>query len=148
MTIEPRYTISLLRFSMVIFDIDNVESSKKFTIVFSYQEFKVDTSSQTYTVPQQFSTATFIGLTDFSAVNASCGLEFNWEYDLPNNRILFNRSIVYQYSTASCGLQYIRVAFFYMKTWSCPAAYPYFNLATNMCDDFCTFYTYANVTAK
>ena len=61
---------------------------------------------------------------------------------------MFNKSIPPTYSSAQGGLTFFRVSIFYMKTWYCPDTYIYFNLATNMCDDYCAMYLYANVTAQ
>ncbi len=126
-------------------DKENIEGSGKFTVVAYYVELPA-TSNQYISIPQQFADNTLIGLVDYTSWNSSCGLEFNWEFDLANNRIIFNQSVLYS-SSASAGLQYFRVAIFYMKTWFCPASNVYFNLNTNMCDDYCAKYLYANTTA-
>lgn len=50
-------------------------------------------------------------------------------------------------SGAAAGLQSYRAAVFYLKKWYCPSPHIYFNLNTNMCDDYCAKYLYENVTA-
>lgn len=146
MVVQPYYQVDLIRFSIVAFDREDVERSGQFTIVFYYTELS-GTSDQYITIPQEFATSTLIGLLDYKAVSASYGLEFNWEFDLANNRIKFNNSVPHTSSSADGGLTSFRIAVFYMKTWFCPATHIYFNLDTNMCDDYCAMYMYANSSA-
>ncbi len=105
------------------------------------------TSNQYISIPREFATNTLIGLVDFTTVNAYYGLDFNWEFDLSNDRIIFNKSVPYG-SNAYGGLTAFRAAIFYIKTWFCPAPNIYFNLTTNMCEDYCEKYFYGNTTAQ
>ena len=97
-------------------------------------------------IPRQFAPATFIGLLDYSAETSGSGLQFNWQLDLANDRIIIQPSITYTPTTIE-GLLAYRVVIFYVKTWNCPYPNIYFNLVTDMCDDFCAKYNFANSTA-
>jgi hypothetical protein len=98
-------------------------------------------------IPAAFINATLIGLLDYVATSANCGLDFNWEPDPANNQVIINQSVVYYQSSAICGLLQYRVIVFYVKTWYCPADHIYFNLVTNQCDNYCQAYFYGNQTA-
>jgi hypothetical protein len=50
-------------------------------------------------------------------------------------------------SSATCGLTKYRVIVFYIKTWYCPSPHYYFNLATDLCDNFCQAYYFGNISA-
>lgn len=126
-------------------DIDDIEKSAEYTVV-SYDVELPATSDQYISIPREFATNTLIGLVDYTTVNAYYGLEFNWEFDLSNDRIIFNHSVPLN-SNAYGGLTSFRAAIFYIKTWFCPATHIYFNLITNVCDDYCAKYLYENSTA-
>jgi hypothetical protein len=137
-----------MRYSLVVFDLDSIDSSGKFIGFYLAQEFTIDLSNQFYSLPQEFFTSSFIGLLDFTISNVTCSLEFNWEFDSLNNRTVFNKSVVYPYANAICGMRAARVNIFYLKTWACTTLFPYYNIATSKCDDFCPSYKYPNSTAK
>ena len=46
-----------------------------------------------------------------------------------------------------CGFSKMSSTIFYMKTWQCEGATPYFNLTTNLCQDDCGLYYFKNTTA-
>lgn len=82
---------------------------------------------------------------DYTTLDARNGLEFNWEFDLPNDRVIVQPSVLYPgQSSARGGLTGYTVVVFYVKTWDCLVPYYYFNLDTDMCDDYCAKYFYAN----
>ncbi len=100
-------------------------------MVSQYVEFPA-TSDQYISIPREFSTNTLIGLVDYTAVNANYGLEFNWEFDLNNDRIIFNKSVPFS-STAMGGLTAFRANILYIKTWYCPPPATLYNSIDSLC---------------
>jgi hypothetical protein len=82
---------------------------------------------------------------DFNTISPRCTIDFNLIFEPDNSRIVLKKSVPHQGSLfADCGLKSARLVTFYMKTWFCPDPYYYFNLQTDMCDDYCASYFYGN----
>jgi hypothetical protein len=85
---------------------------------------------------------------DYNAPSPLCTIDFNLVFEPDNYRIVAKKSVPHPASLSpNCGLKSARLVTFYMKTWYCPAPYYYFNLDTDMCDDYCASYFYGNQTA-
>lgn len=71
------YKLTYLRFSIVAMDITDVQASGKFTLV--YQSITFFGNQTNYIpLPAAFIDATLIGILDYVAGSANCGLDFNW----------------------------------------------------------------------
>lgn len=91
-----------------------------------------------------------LALTDFGSENGTCGLDYNWNFDnnvggIPHV-IAFDASDPSPNSTATAGLNYLKSTLFYIKTWNCASPYIYFNLTSELCQNGCASYYYANST--
>ena len=146
--VTGQMTISLLRFSIVVFDTVNIESSYKYSPFLSIDTFNVFSINTNLTILGNFQTQMLLGLIDFMADTANCRLDTNWVPYPASNTILVERS----YNTSSpvimCQLRSQRLSIFYLKAWTCPTAQPYYSLSTKMCNDACPFYTYLNITIE
>lgn len=147
-TVFPNYSIWLLRLSFIGMDIANVESSRQFTIVYSSGRYYFDKDSY-IPLEQAFFRNIFIGMLDFNTQAPACTIDFQLVFDQPNSRIIVKKSVP---SSASyypnCGLISAQMNIFYMKTWFCPSPNYFFNLDTDMCDDYCPTYNWGDKIAK
>lgn len=80
---------------------------------------------------------------DFNTQSPGCTIDFNLVFDQPNSQIIVKKSVPHPGSLyPNCGLKSARLNIFYMKTWFCPSPNFYFNLKTDLCDDYCPTYTW------
>lgn len=141
-TVNPSYRIWLLRLSFIGMDIANVEGSGQFTIVYSTGRYYFD---KDYYIPleQAFFGNIFIGMLDFNTNGPGCTIDFQLVFDQPNSRIIVKKSIPNSGSLyPNCGLLSAEMNIFYVKTWYCPPPNYYFNLDTDLCDNYCPKYTW------
>ena len=71
-------TVTKLQFSQIIFNQKDVESSNKYFIV--YQEWITDLNGGFKAIPIEFVDNFIMAITDFQAVEAKCGFQYQWEF--------------------------------------------------------------------
>ena len=70
-TTEFRITVTRLQFSQIIFNQEDVESSRRYYIV--YEQWITDLNGGFRAVPSEFIDSFIMAITDFQAVEAKCG---------------------------------------------------------------------------
>lgn len=68
--------ITQLYFSQIIFNIDDIESSKKYVIVTKIWETPVDGGF--LALPEEFMDNFIMAVTDFETLYGYCGFEYQW----------------------------------------------------------------------
>ncbi len=88
-----------------------------------------------------------MGLTDFSTIDGKCVISYQWNFATVSGtygvQILTSAPIDSSYD---CALSRIKSTIFYMKTWKCQTTSPYFNLTSNLCQNGCAEYYFANTS--
>lgn len=141
--------VKFIYLSLVAFDSNNFGGSIVQSPIHSIHNLTVYASENYILHPMDFQRTTLAGLSGLSLAQEDCGIDFNWQFDLPNSRIIVNKSSN-QYSGVAydCPLQNVLFSNFYIRSVTCPSSHPFYNSGTNMCDNFCSPYNYANLTAK
>jgi len=75
--VQDGYKLTYLRFSIVAMDITDVQASGKFTLIYQSLTFWGNITNYV-AIPATLIDFTLIGLLDYSATSANCGLNFNW----------------------------------------------------------------------
>lgn len=104
-TVFQYSTVTKLHFSEIIFNENDVTSSKLYTIV---NNFWISNGSANYQpFPAELVDNMMLGLTDFGTANGSCGLDYNWNFYSNMGGypyvIYFNASLPSPNSTATGG---------------------------------------------
>lgn len=81
-TLSTNVMIAKLHFSQIVYNADDVESSKKYVIV--YQLWKAETQGGFLAFPQEFVDNFIMGVTDFATIDGRCGFEYQWNYVTKN----------------------------------------------------------------
>ena len=113
--------ITLLHFSMIVYDVADVESSKKYFIITEKVDFPVEGGF--YEIPPEFVDNFIMGLLDFSTPRGQSVLHYNWEFETVDGQFgaRVNYSIPIRASTLGVSaLTRQGTMVFYMKTWQCP----------------------------
>jgi hypothetical protein len=63
---------------MIVFNEDDVESSKKYVLVF--YTWEVTKAGGFIEVPKEFVDYFILGMTDFAAVDGACIISYNWTF--------------------------------------------------------------------
>ncbi len=88
-----------------------------------------------------------MGLTDFSTQDGKCIISYQWSFATVNGKYGVQLATSTPGTTSySCALLRMKSTVFYMKTWQCPTQNPYFNLSTNLCQNGCAAYYFANTS--
>lgn len=142
--LSTQVRITVLHFSQIMFDVKDVESSKKYYIVTEFYDVPVE--GMFIPIPEEFVDNFILGLTDFSTVRGKSALHYNWYFQTVDGvfGVQVNESIPYIWRNDYCTVTRAGTMVFYMKTWQCPEGYDFFNLTNNMCQDMCGDYYYEN----
>ena len=137
-TVYRQITLTNVHFSLVIFNSDDVESSKKYFIVL--QKWYNDMEGGFIALPIEFVDNFIMGLTSFEAVKGNCGHEYQWEF--VNKTVdgveTFGANMLRSWHINDrCGLSWTESSIFYMMTWQCDPPFYYFNLSSGMCQPLC-----------
>lgn len=130
---------------MIVFNEDDVESSKKYVLVF--YTWETTSAGGFVEVPSAFVDNFILGMTDFDAVDGACIISYNWTFTTVSGKFGVQLATSTPGATSyKCGLSRIKSTAFYMKTWQCPTQNPYFNLTSNLCQNGCSAYFFANTS--
>jgi hypothetical protein len=77
-TMYQSVVVTNVHFSEIIFNSDDVESSKKYFIVFS--KWYNDMNGGFLAIPIEFKDNFIMGVTAFETVDAGCGFEYQWQF--------------------------------------------------------------------
>ena len=124
----------MIRFSIITYDLDSIESSKKYTAESFMKEFDV-TAERTEPIRSEFFPSTLIGFVTYKVRDEDYGMDFNWDFDtnLANHRVFIRASQNYSGSAFDGPPTRITHSFFYMKAWVCPSTHPFFKMSTMLC---------------
>ena len=81
-----------------------------------------------------------MGLLDFSTARGQAVLHYSWKFATNDGNfgILMETSLPNNWSrVGTYALERQGSMLFYLKTWSCPSHFPYFNKTTNLCQTAC-----------
>ena len=129
--------ITKLRFSMIIFDQKDVESSYAYQLVYTRVDFP--TAGGFVDLPTQFTSNSIIGILEYSTTNTrNCTMNWNMVYQASPQGITMTPS-----APRNGRIPASRFGFslFYLKTWACPNS-TYYNISSGMCEScsipYCT----------
>lgn len=133
-TLLTNVMVTNVHFSEVIFNTVDIESSNKYQVV--YYEWINDMNGGWRSLPIEFVDNFIMGVTAFETTDAHCGFEYQWEF--ANSSGIFGVQVQNSWTlTNTCGFSWSQTSVLYISTWLCTSPYVYFNITTQMCQDFC-----------
>jgi hypothetical protein len=142
-TLETNTMVTNVHFSQIIFNSDDVQSSKKYFIV--YETWINDMNGGFLEIPQEFIDNFIMGVTAFETVDGHCGFEYQWEFANAtiNGTLAYGVELLLSWTlTNTCGFAWSLSSIFYMQTWLCNPPYSYFNLTSGLCQTQCGGFNY------